>query len=104
MRRSGCRRRRWNTKDLEATSWLWCVDGFSPGFFARQQTFPDCCYTVAERCHPTHAVNAQAHATTARKMMDAFVQPKPNEFESTVRIFEGRDSLATIFSSKSESP
>src|SRR5436853_6978354 len=59
---------------------------------------------IAQRRYPTHPRDVDAHAATDRMIMEAFVPPKPNEFERTVRTAARLDWFATIFNSNSASP
>src|SRR5437763_1712031 len=59
---------------------------------------------IAQRRYPTHPRDVDAHAATDRMIMEAFVPPKPNEFERTVRTAALLDWFATIFNSNSASP
>src|SRR5262249_23874605 len=70
---------------------------------AAKQLLPNWINTVSERGHPPHSGDRQTHASTLRIKIEAFVPPKPNEFERAVRTAAGRDSFATMFKSRSSS-
>ena len=70
---------------------------------AMKQPVPYWINAIPKRGHPPHSGDRQTHASTLRIRIEAFVPPKPNEFESAVRNTAGRDSFATTFRSRPSS-
>src|SRR5450755_515801 len=68
------------------------------------QAVPDAGEITPERRHPTHARDSQAHASIARIMTEAFVPPKPKEFDRTVRRLPGWELFAMMLRSSPASP
>src|ERR1700736_1686658 len=78
-------------------------NGLRDGFFSAQQAFPHALDAASERRDPSRACDSQTHAANFCITMEAFVPPKPNEFERTMSIFAERDSFATMSRSTSSS-
>src|SRR5712691_3854713 len=70
---------------------------------ALKQPLPYGINAISKGGHPPHSGDRQTHASTLRIRIEAFVPPKPNEFESAVPTTAGRDSFATMFRSRSSS-
>ena len=68
-----------------------------------KQTFPHRINTTPEGGNPPHAGDCQTHASNFCITREAFVPPKPKEFERTVRKDAGRDLFATMLRSASSS-
>src|SRR6266403_2869672 len=68
-----------------------------------EQPLPYRINAASQRGHPPHSGDRQTHASNLRIKIEAFVPPKPKEFESTVRKRAGRVSFATMFKSRSSS-
>src|SRR4029434_4354334 len=68
---------------------------------AMKQPLPYRINAISKRRYQPHSGDRQTHASTLRIRIEAFVPPKPNEFESAVRTAAGRDSLATMSRSMS---
>src|SRR6185437_7511208 len=70
---------------------------------AMKQPVPYRINAISKRGHPPHSGDRQTHAPILRIRIEAFVPPKPNEFESAVPTTAGRDSFATTFRSRPSS-
>src|ERR1051325_3370163 len=80
------------------------LDLLSLPLVAAEQALPDRIDPAPYGRNPTDAANSQNHSFANRCIrIDAFVPPKPKEFERTVFTSAGRDWLATISRSKSSS-
>src|SRR5438270_771772 len=77
----------------------WCCGRL----IAAKQTLPYGVDAISKRGHPPHSGDRQTHASTLRIRIEAFVPPKPKEFESAIRTTAGRDSFATTFRSRRSS-
>src|ERR1044072_9450104 len=73
------------------------------GLVGTKQPLPYGIDPISKRGHPPHSGDRQTHAPMLRIKIEAFVPPKPKEFESAVPTTAGRDSFATTFRSRPSS-
>src|SRR5438093_2779811 len=103
MWRKICQRQIGNTKDRIGVVADRIRDLSRRSLFSSKQAIPNFQNAAAERRYPPHARDPHPHSRNCWITMEAFVPPKPNEFETTVRIDAGRGSFATMFRSTSSS-
>src|SRR3982751_1447330 len=70
---------------------------------APKQTLPYRIGAFPKRGHPPHSGDRQTHPSTRRIRIEAFVPPKPKEFERAARTTADRDSFATTCRSRPSS-
>src|SRR5689334_22807194 len=80
------------------------VDRFQFRLIALEQTVPDLIETRPEWCNPTRTGKADTHGELLRIIMEAFVPPKPKEFESATLSASVGVGCRTTLRSKPSSP
>src|ERR1700686_5570735 len=103
MRRQAGQCRIWHSKNGIRLIIKFLGNFFSVRLLALKQTLPHRINTTPEGSNPPHAGDCQTHASSFCITREAFVPPKPKEFERTVCKDAGRDSFATMLRSASSS-
>src|SRR5229473_2971524 len=103
MRRQAGQRRIRHLKNVVGLIIKLLGNFFRVGLVTLKQTLPHRINTTPKRRNPSHAGDCQTHASNFCITREAFVPPKPKEFERTVRKDAGRDSFATMLRSASSS-